>query len=140
MKLTCYVDHYGDLVTCDTNERIRRASVAEKQESFAPSNYTGAFKADVSERTLKQRCPDLLWQRAHPYPSCAQESAPMTAKQKTGFDRYFEKRMEKQSFAAEYQMARTEIDATDKLIRALNAVRERLDHLFAALDKDRASV
>jgi hypothetical protein len=48
--------------------------------------------------------------------------------------------MEKQSFAAEYQMARTEIDATDKLIRALNAVRERLDHLFAALDKDRASV
>ena len=46
-------------------------------------------------------------------------------KQQTGFDRYFEQRMQSPTFAAEYREARAEIDATDKLIRALDAARER---------------
>jgi DNA-binding phage protein len=47
----------------------------------------------------------------------------MAAARKTGFDKYFEKRMEEPSFAAEYTKARAAIDATDQLIRALDAVR-----------------
>jgi DNA-binding phage protein len=48
----------------------------------------------------------------------------MTTPRKTGFDRYFAKRMADPKFAAEYGVARAEIDATDKLVRALDAVRE----------------
>lgn len=48
----------------------------------------------------------------------------MATQKKTGFDRYFAKRMTDPKFAAEYASARAEIDATDKLIRALDAVRE----------------
>lgn len=48
----------------------------------------------------------------------------MATQKKTGFDRYFAKRMADPKFAAEYASARAEIDATDKLIRALDAVRE----------------
>ncbi len=42
----------------------------------------------------------------------------------TGFDRYFEQRMKDPTFAAQYHETRTEIDATDKLIRALEMARE----------------
>lgn len=48
----------------------------------------------------------------------------MTTARKTGFDRYLSKRMADPKFAAEYGAARAEIDATDKLVRALDAVRE----------------
>jgi DNA-binding phage protein len=48
----------------------------------------------------------------------------MTTPKKTGFDRYFAKRIADPKFAAEYVAARAEIDATDKLIRALDAARE----------------
>lgn len=50
----------------------------------------------------------------------------MATKQKTGFDKYFDERMKAPAFATEYQKARAEIDATDQLIRALDAARERL--------------
>jgi DNA-binding phage protein len=43
---------------------------------------------------------------------------------KTGFDRYLDKRMKDPGFASEYEKARAEIDATDVLIRALEAARE----------------
>lgn len=49
----------------------------------------------------------------------------MARKQKTGFDRYFQRRMKDPTFAAEYQDARAEIDRTDKLIRALEMEREK---------------
>jgi DNA-binding phage protein len=44
---------------------------------------------------------------------------------KTGFDRYFEKQMEDPAFADEYAKARAEIDQTDRLMRALDAAREK---------------
>jgi DNA-binding phage protein len=47
----------------------------------------------------------------------------MRAKTKTGFDRYFENRMKGAEFASGYAEARAEIDATDKLVRALDDVR-----------------
>jgi DNA-binding phage protein len=49
----------------------------------------------------------------------------MARRTKTGFDRYFDKRMKDPSFAAEYTQARTQIDAIDGLIRALDETRER---------------
>jgi hypothetical protein len=61
--LTCYVDHDGDLLTYDTAERIRRATPAERAESYA-EEPTGAFTAEVSERTLARRCPILMRQIA----------------------------------------------------------------------------
>jgi len=48
----------------------------------------------------------------------------MATRKKAGFDRYLAKRMADPKFAGEYAAARAEIDATDKLIRALDAVRE----------------
>ncbi len=48
----------------------------------------------------------------------------MARKTKTGFDRYFDERMKEPAFAAEYAGARTEIDAIDALIRALDQARE----------------
>jgi ribosome-binding protein aMBF1 (putative translation factor) len=42
---------------------------------------------------------------------------------KTGFDRFFEQQMKNRKFAAAYRSARAEIDATDKLIRAIDAAR-----------------
>ncbi len=42
---------------------------------------------------------------------------------KTSFDRFFDKQMKDRKFAAAYRKARAEVDATDKLIRALDAVR-----------------
>ncbi len=47
----------------------------------------------------------------------------MPPRPKTGFDRYFEQRLDDPTFAAEYRAARAEIDAIDKLIRALDAAR-----------------
>jgi DNA-binding phage protein len=44
-------------------------------------------------------------------------------KSKTGFDRHFESRMKDAEFASEYATARADIDATDKLVRALDDVR-----------------
>lgn len=44
-------------------------------------------------------------------------------KTKSGFEKYFESRMKDADFAAEYVKARREIDATDKLVRALDQVR-----------------
>lgn len=49
----------------------------------------------------------------------------MSSKPRTAFDRYFERRMKDPTFAAGYRRERAEIDATDKLIRALDAARER---------------
>ncbi len=48
----------------------------------------------------------------------------MPAKPKTGFDRYFAERMKDPTFASQYRAARAEIDATDELVRALDAARE----------------
>lgn len=45
------------------------------------------------------------------------------ANNKTGFDDYFEKQLRDPSFAKEYAAARSTIDATDDLIRALDAAR-----------------
>jgi DNA-binding phage protein len=42
---------------------------------------------------------------------------------KTGFDRYFAERAKDRQFAAEYQIARAEIDSVDGLMRALEAAR-----------------
>jgi DNA-binding phage protein len=47
----------------------------------------------------------------------------MKTKTKTGFDRYVETRMKDAEFASGYAEARAEIDATDKLVRALDEVR-----------------
>jgi DNA-binding phage protein len=48
----------------------------------------------------------------------------MPTRAKTGFDRYFDQRMKDRRFAAEYTKARSEVDAVDGLIRALDHVRE----------------
>jgi DNA-binding phage protein len=42
---------------------------------------------------------------------------------KTAFERYLDEQMRDPAFAAEYRAARAEIDAIDKLIRALDAAR-----------------
>jgi DNA-binding phage protein len=42
---------------------------------------------------------------------------------KTAFDRFFDEQIETPAFAAEYRAARAEIDAIDKLLRALDAAR-----------------
>lgn len=47
----------------------------------------------------------------------------MAPRPKTAFDRYFDEQMKDRAFAAEYRTARAEIDAIDKLIRALDAAR-----------------
>ena len=58
MKLTCYT--YGtDLMAYDSAERIRRATRAEIRESDQ-SGDTGAFVTEVSERTVRARCPILM--------------------------------------------------------------------------------
>jgi DNA-binding phage protein len=42
---------------------------------------------------------------------------------RTAFDRHFDEQMKDPAFAAEYRAVRAEIDAIDKLIRALDAAR-----------------
>lgn len=49
----------------------------------------------------------------------------MARRPKTGFDRYFDARMKNPAFAADYAVARREIDTVDLLIRALDAAREK---------------
>jgi DNA-binding phage protein len=45
------------------------------------------------------------------------------ARKKTGFDRYFDKRMEDSAFASAYREERAIIDSTDALVRALDEAR-----------------
>ena len=52
---------------------------------------------------------------------------------RTGFDRYFARRMKNPRFATEYARARAKIDATDTLIRALETERKRSGISKAAL-------
>ncbi|MBI5068718.1 MAG: helix-turn-helix domain-containing protein [Deltaproteobacteria bacterium] len=47
----------------------------------------------------------------------------MPPRPKTAFDRYFDAQMKDPAFAREYRAARAEIDAIDKLVRALDAAR-----------------
>jgi DNA-binding phage protein len=49
----------------------------------------------------------------------------MVRNRRTAFNRYFERRMKDPTFAAQYRETRTEIDATDKLIRALEMARQQ---------------
>jgi DNA-binding phage protein len=51
--------------------------------------------------------------------------AKVTAKSRprTGFDKYVNRRMKDPTFAAHYENAAAEIDATDKLVQALDSVR-----------------
>lgn len=46
-------------------------------------------------------------------------------KQKTGFDKFFDKQMKSPSFAKSYAEARAEVDVIDGLVRALDAAREK---------------
>ena len=59
----------------------------------------------------------------------------MARKSKTGFDRYFARRMKDPSFAAAYTEARSETDAVDALVRSLDAARETAGLTTAALAK-----
>lgn len=47
----------------------------------------------------------------------------MPPRPKTAFDSYFNEQMQDPAFAGEYRAARAEIDAIDKLVRALDAAR-----------------
>ena len=57
----------------------------------------------------------------------------MARTSKTGFDRYFTKRMKDPSFAAQHKSAREETDAIDSLVRSLDAARESAGLTKAAL-------
>lgn len=57
----------------------------------------------------------------------------MARKTKTGFNKYVEQQMKDPEFATAYRLARAEIDATDVLIRALDAARKRNGVSKAAL-------
>ena len=61
--LTCYVDCMGDLVTYDTAETLRHATPAERSESSAEGTGTGAFRAQVAERTVRRRAPEYVRMR-----------------------------------------------------------------------------
>ena len=61
MDITCYTIG-ADLLTYDTAERIRAATPAERRESNCAGD-TGAFRATVSERTLRRNCP--IWVRQY---------------------------------------------------------------------------
>jgi ribosome-binding protein aMBF1 (putative translation factor) len=49
----------------------------------------------------------------------------MARRTKTGFDKFFDEQVKSPSFARSYTEARAEVDAIDKLVRALDAARER---------------
>jgi len=51
----------------------------------------------------------------------------MTSKRKTGFDSYFDKRMQTPAFADEYAKASSEIATIDKLVRLLDTTRIAAD-------------
>ncbi len=48
----------------------------------------------------------------------------MSKARRTGFDRYFERRMDDPEFRAAYQESRARVDAIDKVVRGLDTVRE----------------
>jgi ribosome-binding protein aMBF1 (putative translation factor) len=48
----------------------------------------------------------------------------MARSAKTGVDKFFDEQMKSSSFAKSYTEARTEVDAIDRMVRALDAARE----------------
>jgi ribosome-binding protein aMBF1 (putative translation factor) len=52
---------------------------------------------------------------------------------KTGFDKFFDAQMKAPSFAKSYGEARAEVEAIDKMVRALDAAREKSGLSKAAL-------
>ncbi len=50
----------------------------------------------------------------------------MSKARKTGFDRYFERRMGDPTFRQAYVDARTRIDAVDQVVRSLDTAREEM--------------
>jgi ribosome-binding protein aMBF1 (putative translation factor) len=48
----------------------------------------------------------------------------MPRRTKTGLDKFFDEQMESPSFAKSYGEARAEVDAIDRMVRALDAARE----------------
>jgi hypothetical protein len=59
IEITAFVDNLGDLITYDTNERLRKAHGFEIRESHDEHSGTGAFKATVSLHTLRMQAPEL---------------------------------------------------------------------------------
>jgi ribosome-binding protein aMBF1 (putative translation factor) len=59
-------------------------------------------------------------------------------RKKTGFDKFFDGQMKAPSFAKSYAEARSEVDVIDRLVRALDAAREKSGltkaNLAAAID------
>jgi ribosome-binding protein aMBF1 (putative translation factor) len=49
----------------------------------------------------------------------------MARPRKTGFDKFFDEQMASPSFAKEYGEARAEIDAIDRIVRALDLARDK---------------
>jgi len=49
----------------------------------------------------------------------------MAARRKTAFDRYVDRRMKSRTFAEAHRRAKAEIDATDAIVRRLDAARQR---------------
>ncbi len=47
----------------------------------------------------------------------------MSPRRKTGFDKFFDEQMKAPEFAAGYEQARREIDAVDRIVRALDKAR-----------------
>jgi ribosome-binding protein aMBF1 (putative translation factor) len=47
----------------------------------------------------------------------------MPARRKTGFDKFFEAQMKDREFAAGYEQTKREIDAVDRIVRALDEAR-----------------
>ena len=47
----------------------------------------------------------------------------MPKRPKTGFDKFFDTKMKRASFAANYKTAKAEIDAVDRIIRSLDRAR-----------------
>jgi ribosome-binding protein aMBF1 (putative translation factor) len=45
---------------------------------------------------------------------------------KTGFDKFFDEQTAQPAFAKDYKQARTEVDAIDQIVRALDSAREQL--------------
>lgn len=59
----------------------------------------------------------------------------MARRSPTGFDRYFAQRMQDPAFAAEYEVARRDIDTVDEFVRTLDAAREQAGLTKTALAK-----
>jgi DNA-binding phage protein len=57
----------------------------------------------------------------------------MARRSKTGFDKFFDDQMQSPSFAEDYTKARAEVDTIDRMVRALDAAREKAKLTKAAL-------